>query len=159
MKNRVKVLGPGVLVCAMLAACTADKTPTQSAAPPAAANAAPTAPVNLTGTQWSLEELGGKPVIADSRATMTFPEAGKVAGNGSCNRFTGAGEISGSAIKLGPLASTRMACMGEASTQETEYLKALEGAQRFEVKDGKLYLYGSGTEKPLVYRAAAAESK
>ena len=67
----------------------------------------------------------------------------------------GAGEINGSAIKLGPLASTRMACMGEASTQETEYLKALEGVQRFEVKDGKLYLYGSGAEKPLVYRATA----
>jgi heat shock protein HslJ len=79
-------------------------------------------------------------VIADSRATLAFPEAGKVAGNGSCNRFTGAAELNGKAIKLGPLASTRMACMGEASTQETEYLKALEGAQRFEAKEGKLYL-------------------
>ena len=66
-------------------------------------------------------------MIADSRATLAFPEAGKVAGNGSCNRFTGAAEINGSAIKLGPLASTRMACMSEASTQETGYLKALEG--------------------------------
>ena len=115
--------------------------------------------MRLTGTQWSLEDLGGNPVITDSRATLTFPETGKVAGNGSCNRFTGAAEIAASAIKLGPLASTRMACMGEASTQETEYLKALEGAQRFEVKEGKLYLYVSGAEKPLVYRAAAPESK
>jgi hypothetical protein len=49
--------------------------------------------------------------------------------------------------------------MGEASTQETEYLKALEGAQRFEVKEGKLCLYVSGAEKSLVYRAAAPESK
>jgi heat shock protein HslJ len=55
-------------------------------------------------------------VIADSRATLAFPEAGKVAGNGSCNRFTGAAELNGRAIKLGPLASTKMACMGEAST-------------------------------------------
>jgi heat shock protein HslJ len=151
MRNRVRVLGLGVLVCAMSGGCTADKNPTQTAAPAAG--------LNLTGTQWSLEDLGDKPVIANSRATLTFQEAGKVAGNGSCNRFTGAAEINRSTIKLGRLASTRMACMGEASTQETEYLKALVGAQRFEVKDGKLYLYVSGLEKPLVYRAAAPESK
>jgi heat shock protein HslJ len=96
-------------------------------------------------TQWSLEDLAGKAVIADSRATLTFPEAGKVAGNGSCNRFTRAAEINGSAIKLAPLASTRMECIDE----------KLEGAQRFEVKDARLYLYGSAAEKPLVYRAAA----
>ena len=156
MKNRVRVLGLGVLVCGMSGGCTADKKSTQTAGPPAA----PAEAVRLTGTQWSLEDLGGKPVITDSRATLTFPETGnQVAGNGSCNRFTGAAEIAASAIKLGPLASTRMACMGEASTQETEYLKALEGAQRFEVKEGKLYLYVSGAEKPLVYRAVAPESK
>src|SRR5262245_8571340 len=151
MRNSVKVLGLGVLVCAMLGGCTANKSSTQTAAPAAG--------VNLTKTQWRLEDLAGKPVIADSRATLTFQETGKVVGNGSCNRFTGTEEISGSTIKMGRLASTRMACMGEASTQETEYLKALEGAQRFEVKDGKLYLYVSGLEKPLVYRAAAPESR
>ena len=155
MKNRMSVLGLGVVLCAMLGGCPAEKTPTQTTARPAA----PAPAVNLTGTQWSLEDLGGKPVIADSRATLAFLEAGKVAGNGSCNRFTGAAELNGRAIKLGPLASTKMACMGEASTQETEYLKALEGAQRFERKEGKLYLYVSGADKPLVYRAAGTESK
>jgi hypothetical protein len=39
-------------------------------------------------------------------------------------------------------------------------LKALEGAQRFEVKQGKFYLYVSGSEKPLVFRAVSGpESK
>jgi heat shock protein HslJ len=153
MNNMVNVLGLAVVVCAILGGCMADKKSTQAAAPPTAA-------VNLTGTQWSLEELGGKAVIANSRATLTFPEAGKVAGNGSCNRFTGAAAINGSAIKLGPLASTRMMCEGRASTQEAAYLKALEGAQRFELKDGKLYLYVSGAEKELVFRGASGpESK
>jgi heat shock protein HslJ len=143
-------LGLGVLVCGILGGCTADKEPAQTIAPAAA----PATAVHLTETQWSLENLGGKPVIRDSRATLMFAEVGKVAGNGSCNQFTGAAEIDGSATKLGPLASTRMACMGEASAQETEYLKALERAQRFKVKNGKLCLYVSGVDKPLVYRAA-----
>jgi len=152
MKNMVKVSCLAVVVCAILGGCMADKKPTQAAASPTA--------VNLTGTQWSLEELGGKAVIANSLATLTFPEAGKVAGNGSCNRFTGLAEIDGGAIKLGPLASTRMMCEGEVFTQEAAYLKALEGAQRFEVKEGKLYLYVSGAEKALVFRAASRpESK
>jgi heat shock protein HslJ len=77
MKNRMSVLGLGVVLCAMLGGCPADKTPTQTAATPAALAPA----VNLTGSQWSLQDLGGKPVIADSRATLAFPEAGKVAGN------------------------------------------------------------------------------
>ena len=148
MKNMVKVSGLAVAVCAILGGCMADKKPTQAAA-------SPTTAVNLTGTEWSLEELGGKGVMANSRATLTFPEAGKVAGNGSCNRFTGEAELNGNAIKLGPLASTRMMCQGEASTQEAAYLKALEGAQRFEVKQGKFYLYVSGSEKPLVFRAVS----
>jgi len=86
--------------------------------------------VTSTGTEWSLEDLARKGVIANSRATLTFPEAGKVAGNGSRNRFTGTAEINGSAIKLEPLASTRIACVGEASTQETEYLKAVTAPGR-----------------------------
>jgi heat shock protein HslJ len=47
-----------------------------------------------------------------------------------------------------------MACVGEASTQETEYLKALESAQRFAVKDGKLYLFVNGSDKPLRFDPA-----
>ena len=117
--------------------------------------AAPHAAVKLTGTQWKLEELGGKPVIADSRATLTFPEDGKMAGNGSCNRFTGAVNVSGDSIKIGPLVSTRMMCEGGPSGQEAEYLKALEGANRFELKDGKLYVYVGGMEKPLVFAPAS----
>jgi len=90
-------------------------------------------------------------VIANSRATLTFPETGKAAGNGSCNQFAGSVEIGGSTIKFGPLATTRMMCEGEASRQESEYLKAVEGVRRFEVKEGKLDLFGDGPEKLLQF--------
>ena len=135
------------LLCFGLACCRADKGPAKTAPASAA--------VNLIATQWNLEELNGRPVIADSRATLAFPEAGKVAGNGSCNRFTGTAEINGNALKFGPLASTRMMCEGEASRQEADYFSALDAARRFEVKDGKLHIYGNGTEKPLIFRPAS----
>lgn len=106
--------------------------------------------VNLVGTEWHLEDLGGAGIIDNSQASLAFPEAGRVAGNGSCNRFTGSVTISGETLKISPLASTRMACMSEAaSNQEMKYLKALEGATRYEWKDPYLLIYSEGLEKPL----------
>ncbi len=106
-------------------------------------------PFNLTGTEWLLEDLGGAGVIDNVQATLTFPEAGKTAGQGSCNRFFGPAEISGSAIKLGPLGSTRMSCPEAVMSQESKYLDALQAAERFEWKAPYLLIYCKGLEKPL----------
>ena len=106
-------------------------------------------PFNLTGTEWLLEDLGGAGVIDNIQATLTFPEAGKTAGNGSCNRYFGPAEISGSAIKLGPLGSTRMFCPEAVMNQEKKYLDALQAAERFEWKEPYLLIYCKGFEKPL----------
>lgn len=109
----------------------------------------PAQTATLTGTEWHLDDLAGTPVLPDSRATLTFPEPGKVAGNSSCNRFTGAAQVTGAAIHLGPLAGTRMMCPEPAMTQETSYLAALNAAERFELHDTHLLLYSKGHEKPL----------
>jgi heat shock protein HslJ len=109
-----------------------------------------TAP-SLTGTEWVLEDLGGSGVIDDAQATLAFLSDGKVAGRGSCNRFTGTAEIGASDIKIGPLASTRMLCPGAVMNQETKYLKALQSAQRFERDGSTLLVYSSGIEKPLKF--------
>jgi len=103
---------------------------------------------NLSGTEWQLEDLGG--VAADhGKATLSFPEAGKVAGNGSCNRFFGSSEINGDAIKLSAMGSTRMACPEAIMNQESKYLEALQAAERFEWKDPYLLIYSKGSDKPL----------
>ena len=107
------------------------------------------APFNLAGTEWLLEDLGGSGVIDNVQATLTFPEAGKTAGNGSCNRFFGPAAIAGGTIKLGPLGSTRMSCPEAVMNQETKYLEALQGAERFEWKEPYLLIYCKGFEKPL----------
>ena len=108
------------------------------------------APVSLTGTEWVLQDLAGTLALPNVKATLAFPEAGRLAGNASCNRFTGSAEVSGDTIKFGMLASTRMACVDNAvSSQEMEYLKALAAAKRFEWKDPVLLIYAEGYDKPL----------
>jgi heat shock protein HslJ len=107
---------------------------------------------SLAGSEWRLEDLSGSRVLDNVQATLAFPELGKVAGNGSCNRFFGTAEINGPAIKLGPLASTRMACAEEVMNQETKYLETLQSAEHFEWKDPYLVVYCKGFEKPLRFK-------
>jgi heat shock protein HslJ len=113
---------------------------------PAPAN---TVPFKLSGSEWLLEDLGGSGVLDRIQATLAFPEAGKVAGNGSCNRFFGPAAISGYTIKFGPLVSSRMACPEAVMNQESKYLDALQAAERFEWKDSHLLIYCKDFEKPL----------
>ena len=91
------------------------------------------ATISLQGSEWILRDVAETPALPSITATLAFPEAGRSAGNASCNRFTGSVEISGSSIKFDALASTRMACIDRAvSTQEAIYLKALTAATCYE---------------------------
>jgi heat shock protein HslJ len=116
---------------------------------PGEGNHEPEGGFDLSGSQWRLEDIGGAGVIDDSQATLAFPEAGKIAGNDSCNRFFGSAEIKGDTIKLSPLGATRMACPEAVMNQETKYLHALQSAERFEWKDPYLLIYTKGLEQPL----------
>ncbi len=88
-------------------------------------------------------------MIDGIQATLAFPEAGKVAGKGSCNRFFGPAAISGYTIKFGPLASSRMACPEAVMNQEWKYLDDLQKAEHFEWKDPYLLIYCKDFERPL----------
>jgi heat shock protein HslJ len=115
-----------------------------------------TSAFSLSGSEWVLEELSGSGVLDQVQATLAFPEAGKTAGNGGCNRFFGAAEIHGETIKLGPLGSTRMACPEAVMHQETKYLEALHAAERFEWKDPYLLIYCKDFGRPLRFTRVAA---
>ena len=154
MKNSVKLSCLAVVVSTVWSGCTADKKPSQAAAPPAAEPPGADMDRGLAGTKWSLEEIGGKPVMADSRASLDFPTNPGVAGNGSCNRFTGSVEITGSTLKFGPLAATRMMCGPDSTRQESEYLKALADVDRYEIRNRlMLYLYMKNSDQPLKFHA------
>jgi heat shock protein HslJ len=106
--------------------------------------------VDLPGTSWKLEDLGGTPALPGVEVTLEFPEAGKASGRASCNRFMGSVEISGQSIRFGPLAATKMACVDDAANaQEVRYLEALQRAERFAFDGPALRIYSTGMERPL----------
>jgi heat shock protein HslJ len=108
----------------------------------------------LWGTQWVLASVGAQPVIQGSQATLLFPEAGHLAGNGSCNRFSGAVQVQNGQMAVGALVSTKMACMGGAMAQESAYMAALQKAQRYERSGDTLLIHVQGMEQPLRFTAA-----
>ena len=60
------------------------------------------------GTTWRLEEVSGQPF--DRQVTLTFPEKGRLAGQGPCNRYSGPLDAVYPWFKTGPLVTTRKAC-------------------------------------------------
>jgi putative lipoprotein len=117
--------------------------------------AADSPPAELWGTAWRLADMGGASVLDGAEATLEFPERGKIAGKGSCNRFFGTAEITGDGLKLGPLGATRMACPEPVMAQEGRYLKALAGAERYSVEGDVLQIYLEGTDRPLRFTPIA----
>jgi heat shock protein HslJ len=113
--------------------------------------AMPTVPAAeaLWGTEWRLERLGGEPVLATAPATLAFPEAGRVAGRGTCNRFFGSVSLSGEQVRFDPLGATRMACQPDTMEQESRYLAALQQAQRMERQGDTLTLHLADGGPPL----------
>lgn len=151
MSGRVMRLLLGLPLLLIVSGSSCHKPVSNTPASPSGVQA------SLVGTDWLLTDLVGTPVIANSKASIAFMDGGRAAGNGSCNRFTGAFSVSGDTIKLGPFAATRMACMdGGVSAQEDRYLKLLEAARRFEIRNDLLLIYVEGFEKPLKYSRQTA---
>jgi heat shock protein HslJ len=72
------------------------------------------------------------PLPANEELTAEF-SSGRISGSGGCNRFMGSYETQGEKLSVGQLASTFKACEESIMTQEFKYLKALQGAQRYEI--------------------------
>ena len=118
----------------------------------ACAGASPgTVPEPLWGSEWRLQSIGSQAAMPQPAATLSFPQAGRTAGHGSCNRFSGPVDIANDRLKFGPLISTKMACPGGASEQESRYLGALRAAQRYEVQGDTLLIHVQGMDQPLSF--------
>lgn len=110
-------------------------------------------PERLIGTQWRLEDLGGAGVLDRVQATLGFPQPGRIAGNGSCNRFAGTISDNGGKLQVGALAATRMACAPAVGDQEAKFLAALQGAERIATTGTHLLVYSSKLGQPLRFTA------
>lgn len=93
-------------------------------------------PVALVGTNWTMNMYnngrgGFQGAEASSTVTAVFAPDGTLSGNGGVNTYNATYTTSGSSIKIGPIASTKMAGPEALMTQETAYFAALEKATTY----------------------------
>ncbi|WP_333827808.1 META domain-containing protein [Pararhodobacter sp.] len=100
----------------------------------------------LVPSNWQFTALNGRTLSADDRVTMEFAE-GRVSGVSGCNRYTGPVALGEeNAIAFGLLATTRMACLGEAAEIEAAFLHQMSRIDSYRFERGALVFFASGTE-------------
>ena len=109
----------------------------------------------LENTYWRLANVSGRPVVvsdtlreAHLRFEVDSGGSGRVAGSTGCNRLTGPYTREGAGLRIGPAATTRMACVDPAlGVQEQAILAALAATTRHSIDGDVLTL--SGADGPL----------
>ena len=82
---------------------------------------------------------------------------GNVAGSAGCNQFSGTYGTNGNIVRIGQLATTRLACPDDVMAQETAFLEALQGAALIEARTGTVTLKDLNGS-PNVFLARPAEA-
>ena len=113
----------------------------------------------IDGTSWALKtyDVSGTAtaVPTGTRVDARFAD-GKVSGFAGCNVYNATATISGASIKVGPAATTQMACDPDKTALEAAYLGNLAKATTFTASSDSLTMFDSGAKAILVYAAAAA---
>jgi heat shock protein HslJ len=136
---RLRTAGRGIVfACTLLAVLACEGS----------VNAQADSPGTLIGTTWLAENIEQNGATEGVQSTLEFPEEGKVAGSGGCNRFQGSLTADREHL-FGMLATTRKMCPPPQMEQETRFLQALGKATRLERKDSVMLVYGEGSE-PLL---------
>jgi len=100
----------------------------------------------LNDTKWMIQTLNGSRVLipeGGKEVFITFSNDGKAIGSSGCNTFNGKAEVSGSSMKLGPMATTRMMCQDQMDT-ERDLLAALNNTASYSISGNTLSLMDAG---------------
>ncbi len=98
---------------------------------------------------WVLTNMQGDSITADGPA-RTIPRLeisltqGRVTGTTGCNQLNGPVMADTHQIVFGPLATTKMACMGPDGAVETNFLRLLNQPMTYRIDSDKLTLYRQG---------------
>ena len=113
----------------------------------------------IEGPTWQLtsQAQGGRATALPDgvRVDATF-KGGRVAGSSGCNVYNGPATVAGATIKVGPLASTQMACEAPASDVEQAYLANLANAATFTATADTLKVFDGSGSTILEFKAGPA---
>jgi len=147
---RMRSLVGGVVLAAAAAACASG----------GGASPASTPAVKLEDTNWELVTIGGAPLpegIKRPPSLKLEAAEGKVVGFAGCNRLFGAYSVDGPKLRLSPLGTTKMACVGPAMDLEKRFLEALERATSYSISGDTLTLSAGDQALATLHSVAATQ--
>jgi len=101
----------------------------------------------LDGSNWELFAYRKTKPILGTTITANFSD-GEIRGTAGCNSYFGSYTTDGMGIEFGELGWTAMACLNPPGVmeQETLVMEFFMNAERFELEDGRLYIYRTDGE-------------
>jgi heat shock protein HslJ len=147
---RMRTVATMVMLLALPLGACASSTDAGSGAD----SSAPAA--SLAGTAWDLAQYapaGRAQLVAVPDAVTPTAEftTDQVSGSGGCNRFSGGYTTDGGSIDIGPLASTQMACVGDAMQVEADYLARLDEAATYSISGTTMTMSDKAGQVVLSY--------
>lgn len=97
-------------------------------------------PLDVHGL-WRIDQAMVEPILDRRRARIDLGADGRIAGHTGCNSLSASYALDGTALKIGPIVTTRMHCGELLMEQEDRIVTALEKARTAKVRvDGLLEL-------------------
>lgn len=107
---------------------------------------------DLQHHHWNLVSINDRAVSAEIKSDLEFGEHFRINGLAGCNRFFGDAQLEGKKLTANNLASTLMACQGDAQDVESAVINTLSQGAKLSIKEQTLEL--KGKEYKLVYKLA-----
>jgi len=99
----------------------------------------------VAGVEWQLMEVAGQPApmgAGNRRATIRFDaDSSRAGGFAGCNRWSGSYTLEGTALRFGPIITTKMAC-AQGMELEQRMVEALDATRRVERTNDQLTFFG-----------------
>jgi len=115
----------------------------------------------LGGSRWIATMInngrgGVASIVEGTVVTAEFGTDGRVGGSGGCNRFSGEYTFEGDGLAIGPVASTRMACLEPEGVgqQENAYFAALARVASWSFREERLQLRAADGALQVEFRPA-----
>ena len=105
----------------------------------------------LADTEWTLVSLYGSGPLDNTNITLNVEDDG-IGGSTGCNYYGGKVLMYEGILETrGGLSSTKVGCPGEINQQESAYLRALDDAAFYRVRDGRMEIQDAAGETTMVF--------
>ncbi|MEE5171772.1 META domain-containing protein [Pseudomonas alliivorans] len=107
------------------------------------------APTIRQDQSYVMEWIGERPLIDNSRLTMTLGADGRAYGNAGCNHWFAPYTLRDGTISFGALGKTRKMCAPALMEQEERFLKSMSSVQRWDISPIQQLRLWPAEGKPL----------